>query len=771
MPEPTTVAAGSALLEESIQAVNFFNGRLLTGRDLGREQDARRKADARVGEGIGPGIVRGLGVSREGNAQQRLLRIEKGLAVSLSGQTLCLGAEKVLALTPSSDTAASAAGSGGFGVCAPLSGGSYVAGDGIYLLTLAPMQTASGKSEVLALEPGSARCNSDVIVEAVQFRLLRVAPELLASFGIDSNAATTQAVSRLRSALAYACFGYPALAAAHSQNTLPYSLLDAMRERGLSACDVPLALVYVNASGGLIFADEWSVRRRVASPSLAPAFSAWLGEPIDALAEAQLAQFQAQLSSIPVASLSGLKASDWFTWLPPAGFLEAQGARAVTWQTFLDARKPAKEVALSPAHARAVLAQALRYDAASLASTPTTSGYRVYRIAGGPWLFVRDAPQRAHAEEIWLDASRAGLVGADNVQTAIEVLRQRSPTRVVLWPGRDLQAALDRVDARTDVELYFESGEYVLTRALTIQGLGSVVVRSGPKAHLRNLDSTTALEVSACRSLDLRGLQVTGSKLLGSTSGALSVVDTQHVVIERLVAECSERIRGQACTILVQHSGEAAGSRVSIRDCTLRSAANASGLVCSGYEKVELRGNVIDAPGFKRPMRTGVQLDGGLRSVVLEDNEISNALAGIVVSGPQAYELKQPLIQRTLIARNELRLAGSKEQVGIHVMGADWLTVSENRIDGSGAKGGDGVRVEGPSGLHVLVQNNHIENVLRGIDFQPVFPPERLRPTLAQCLWRFENNVIESVGGVGWSGTPEVRALVREENNVVRNAP
>ena len=46
--------------DDGIRTVNFFNGRLLTGNDMSREQAARRQADARIGLAMGDGIASGL---------------------------------------------------------------------------------------------------------------------------------------------------------------------------------------------------------------------------------------------------------------------------------------------------------------------------------------------------------------------------------------------------------------------------------------------------------------------------------------------------------------------------------------------------------------------------------------------------------------------------------------------------------------------------------------------------------------------------------------
>ena len=269
------VSVGTPLSEQAIRNVNFFNGRLVTHRDMERTLEAQHEADARLGQGLGPGVVQGLDVGVE-NALLRQLTIRSGLAISRAGQTLCLGADQVLALVPSADAAAPGS-TGDFGRCGVLSHGTYVAGNGLYLLTLAPAVLSEGKAPVLALEPGNARCNTDALVEAVQFRLLRIDQGLLAERSLDVNPVGAAAVSKWRSEVAYSCFGYPGLESAHRLSGIPAaaSLLDAMRLRGLSDCDVPSA-----ASRNARAPSPWAIGKvRTRADSTAEKDSTTIGRP------------------------------------------------------------------------------------------------------------------------------------------------------------------------------------------------------------------------------------------------------------------------------------------------------------------------------------------------------------------------------------------------------------------------------------------------------------------------------------------------------------
>ena len=147
--------------DKAIRAGNFFNGRLLTSKDLGREQDNRRQADAWLGQAVGVGIAWGLEASPQGAAAARTVQVKAGLAVNRAGQTLRLAAHQVVTLVAQPDAALPGA-STGFGPCGALSGSTtYAAGNGLYLLTLAPLMVDEGTAPVLALDPGNVRCNTD----------------------------------------------------------------------------------------------------------------------------------------------------------------------------------------------------------------------------------------------------------------------------------------------------------------------------------------------------------------------------------------------------------------------------------------------------------------------------------------------------------------------------------------------------------------------------------------------------------------------------------
>lgn len=306
------------LKDGGIRSVNFFNGRLLAGGDLSREQTARRESDWRLGLAIGDGVAFGYEVSEDGaqsTASAPVLTVKAGLAVNRLGQTLRLTADVSVALTRRFDAIGASC---LFTNCAPLVGGTYVAGAGVYLLTVAPAETSEGRAATNGLDPTNVRCNTDATVEAVQFRLLAVDRSHYADLDPAAN--------QFRNLLAYRCFGTAerekAIEDLWRSDAPSEGLLDTLRAEGLDDRDVPLAMIYW-AAGGVQFIDMWAVRR---APTRAHAIGA-IASLIDAghlaVGQAALLQFQGQIAGLapPAGDLGSVTARSHFRFLPAAGVI------------------------------------------------------------------------------------------------------------------------------------------------------------------------------------------------------------------------------------------------------------------------------------------------------------------------------------------------------------------------------------------------------------------------------------------------------------------
>lgn len=329
----------------ALRSVNFFNGRLLTGDDLSREQatqEARRRRLARAG---GEGIAFGFEVEEQTalSTQSRpVVTVAAGLAVSRSGIALQLDADLDVALYRDAAAAPSGAEAGNlFADCQPGASGTYTAGAGVYLLAVGPDEEPEGRAPVNGLGNEAALCNVALEAEALAFRLIRLSVPL----------AQLAEQELLRNRVAYACFGTDTLAGVVADPFGPavtgYGLVDTLRTQTLTDDEVPLAVIGWSLDDGIQFVDLWSVRRRLTRPAAAGDWASLVSDRRRAEGEAMFLQFQAQLEEIVSGpSPESAVVTDDFELLPPVGVLPiAGGSRpgldAPTFFTGLTTRGPA----------------------------------------------------------------------------------------------------------------------------------------------------------------------------------------------------------------------------------------------------------------------------------------------------------------------------------------------------------------------------------------------------------------------------------------------
>jgi len=313
------------ILNDRTRSVRFFNGRLLSGEAMTDEQGGQRAARELLTQAVGDGVARGFEVKEAVGSSTTLapvVAIGAGVAVNRRGEILLLASDtEVKLIRPAHPSTAPAS---LFQTCTPPTQGVYVADSGVYLLTVCSLGAANGLAAVSGLGGIQASCNAKYIVDAVQFRLLElpVDPAILSD-------------PRLRNLVAYQCFGVD-----HAADfaTDPFAtagerrtLLDDIRDtKQLTDCDVPLALMYWTATGGIQFLDMGSVRRRV-TRTVAPTSFAAVSDTRIAAGEAMVLQFQEQIGSMARAGTltAATAASALFRYLPPIGILPAAGGSAL----------------------------------------------------------------------------------------------------------------------------------------------------------------------------------------------------------------------------------------------------------------------------------------------------------------------------------------------------------------------------------------------------------------------------------------------------------
>jgi hypothetical protein len=328
----------SPYLAGGVERVSWWNGRVLTAEDLSDQQRAADQADRRLGRVIGPGVARGLVVTR--GPDRRSVDVTAGLAVDRAGEVLELTVPVVVHLVtpPEQDPVRPA----DFVVCGQTPSVSS-AGTGAYLLTIASAAGTSGSAPGAPV-PGveTTGCGPRYQVAGVQFRLLELDLDGLAVAGghdeddlaVLATLGANQRHPRLRNVVASVLldsvvrrravldpFGGPG-------SFTP--VLERLAADGvLSACEVPLALI-AWAGDGIDFVDGWAVRR---PPSSAPAAwpSAFVGARAGDAGLASLLQFAAHLGelvgpAVSEAARSSLEARERFRYLPAATLVPLIGA-------------------------------------------------------------------------------------------------------------------------------------------------------------------------------------------------------------------------------------------------------------------------------------------------------------------------------------------------------------------------------------------------------------------------------------------------------------
>lgn len=333
----------SPILTGGIQNVNFVNGRVLTSGDLTAERTANLQRQQLLGQSLGAGVANGLQVTVSSSSVafgQQVVHVAAGLAINLNGDLLQLTAGTDVALTPAAT--ATTANTGLFTVCQPPE--TQLSNPGVYVFTILPASGYQGQAPVVQLSSSGVAqtCTSQYATAGVQFRLLQLTLDSTSSLqaglislasqiqsGISNNASAASLapmLSQFRNGLAYASFGAEQLSqeAANPLDFLSatsslsnYGLLDQARTaKLLTACEVPLALIYWTPNG-IQFVDIWAARRRLTRDDRR------VSE-----AEAMLFQFEDHMQSL-LADPNGPAAIDvdqYFFYLPPGGMVQSTGS-------------------------------------------------------------------------------------------------------------------------------------------------------------------------------------------------------------------------------------------------------------------------------------------------------------------------------------------------------------------------------------------------------------------------------------------------------------
>lgn len=373
------------ILEGGIRNAHFFNGRLLSAEDLRDEQDAGRKQRRQLGLGVGSGVISGLWVTEDADADgtSTTLKVSSGLALNRDGAALSLPAEARVALVAPESAAATDAGL--FAPCTPPTSTAVLTGAGLYILALSPASGFEGRAPATGLSSGGLgdECRSRYAVEGVQFKLVQ-ADALLSSDAFPDgfnqyiaqlfeDTSTTKRRHILRSLTSLFAMGldewyvltkqaYTDLAAGPTYQALD-GLNTLYETQALTDCDVPLALLLWDSSG-VAFVDNWSVRRRAGPGHLSVGFELALPATQRSIYEARFLQFQDQLGDLLADSSidhAELEIADYFVALPPVGLFPMGGASELDPHKFFGPLAHGRVQQLRGGQWQAVIDLALRF--------------------------------------------------------------------------------------------------------------------------------------------------------------------------------------------------------------------------------------------------------------------------------------------------------------------------------------------------------------------------------------------------------------------------
>lgn len=381
----TSYGVFASILDQGLQTTHYFNGRSLLKSDFDRDQAATTARALRLGRVLGSGVAEGLFVSFAPTSSTiPTLRIQPGMAINRAGQTLVLPMQIDLTLANSKATASVPSTSSvpvTFEACTPPSAATYLAGAGIYLVTIAPAYGTRDTAPAGGLPGMTAPCNVNVDVEGVMFH--RIPIEL--PFDLLNDRA------HLRNRLAYEFFGVSesrddtlAFAIDPFGTGTPTSLIDMLHQTILGDCEVPLALFHWTATEGVTFLDQWSVRRRVAPNSMLGAYGELLAERRRIDGEARFLQFQEQLADLRRQGALLTEAQQTFDYLPAAGILpvvDMAGLVGFQRAVFFRNMTMCEPVYIDAARAEALLRSSLEYPPIDVAGDVAVRLYGVRQSA------------------------------------------------------------------------------------------------------------------------------------------------------------------------------------------------------------------------------------------------------------------------------------------------------------------------------------------------------------------------------------------------------
>lgn len=343
------------ILDDGIKNTHYFEGRLLTARDLRDQENANRQNRRKLGRTLGTGVVEGLEVKLENDGSDGyspIVKVSKGIAINAEGDVLEVRQEYIKIKLSYEEVEDREQNSEIFFSCvSPPDINPLPSGAGLYVLAMSPT------SEYLDYAPKngliengvSSSCGRRYEVEGAKFSLIKFDPLKLSGlrkvttdyinnnmFSLSSeinNLSKIAKVSKLRNIIANICFGTDYLYTQNFNAVFDDTIFNSKYNlghleqlvgvtRGINTCDVPLAVVFWDDEK-VQFIDEWSVKRSLLYDNKLDKLIFRYSKRVDFSMACQFRQHVNELVSMmkDVQGLSSSNIKDLFYYLPEVGVL------------------------------------------------------------------------------------------------------------------------------------------------------------------------------------------------------------------------------------------------------------------------------------------------------------------------------------------------------------------------------------------------------------------------------------------------------------------
>lgn len=310
-------------------------------------------------------------------------------------------------------------------------------------------------------------------------------------------------------------------------------------------------------------------------------------------------------------------------------------------------------------------------------------------------------------------------------------------TCIVVHPGQDIQAIVDRFKPGQDICLCFKNGTYLLDDAVQIVGKGHVKMTGcGKGSHVIVNRSEAAFAFQNCQNITVRDMSFTsrasGHEASNNTkhlNGVLTILECKSVLLENICAENLDTNlnfgRREATCVTVRYSPSVIDkakehTAVTISDSEFITGNLQAGTLIINSEKLKMTNNRF------RSSLTGVGNQGivvaGIytEDVYLLNNSILHFTQGIHV-GTSNNKVKKPdqifSAGRVSIIGNIIENRhpniGRREAHGIFVGNCRGVIVRDNQISlvrSNQNRRINGIRLYGHYGPQICIRDNFLEN-------------------------------------------------------------